>query len=388
MQNHILTSRARPLVSIGIRKFPRAQSTQATANGQRARITDWDISTWSTHRAMIDWTKNLKSLIIKQDSKRTWAMNGAIIPPIRLNDVQKPIPRERATVGYTWETKTPVTSDPVLKKMHRRRLWTYLCRVDVNHIKVHGDQRPQQKQQHREAKPARPKQTRWHHKPGPALMRWHHKPGPGQRGLWGSYIVEQMLSIIKKKAASSCSTVRVILRPNTLSRAMFAGTTGRTEERSQSRPDPGAAQQQTFTSHFGNYSAVWLKNWWTENSLDAFRWRWLTCDLSKAADKQSLVVTVPKGDAVTQSVLMAMFDLMLFIGIDHTQQVLLQQLWTAQHWAVVYKRCHKPDSETNESWSWTGPRRIIHTGYNNHIQWLLQTTDVFMVGEKKLLGAF
>lgn len=31
----------------------------------------------------------------------TWAINGAIIPPMRLKDVQKPIPRERATVGYT-----------------------------------------------------------------------------------------------------------------------------------------------------------------------------------------------------------------------------------------------------------------------------------------------
>lgn len=35
-----VTSRARPLVSIGSRKFPRAQMTQATANGARARITD------------------------------------------------------------------------------------------------------------------------------------------------------------------------------------------------------------------------------------------------------------------------------------------------------------------------------------------------------------
>lgn len=127
---------------------------------------------------------------------------------------------------------------------------------------------------------------------------------------------------------------------------------------------------------------MWLKNWWTENSLNAFRWRWLTCNLSEAADKQSLVVTVTKGDAVTQSVLMAMFDLMLFVSINHTQQVLLQQFRTAQHWAVVYKRCHKPDSETNESWSLTGPGRIIHTGYNNHIQWLLQTSDVSMLGEK------
>lgn len=44
-----LTSRARPLVSIGSRKFPRAQTTQATVNGLRARTTDRDISTCSKH---------------------------------------------------------------------------------------------------------------------------------------------------------------------------------------------------------------------------------------------------------------------------------------------------------------------------------------------------
>lgn len=36
-----------------------------------------------------------------QGGEDTWAMNGAIIPPMRLKEVQKPIPRERATVGYT-----------------------------------------------------------------------------------------------------------------------------------------------------------------------------------------------------------------------------------------------------------------------------------------------
>lgn len=34
--NAFLTSRARPLVSIGSRKLARAQTTQATANGLRA----------------------------------------------------------------------------------------------------------------------------------------------------------------------------------------------------------------------------------------------------------------------------------------------------------------------------------------------------------------
>lgn len=38
---------------------------------------------------------------LQQHTELTCAMNGAIIPPIRLNDVQKPIPRDRATVGYT-----------------------------------------------------------------------------------------------------------------------------------------------------------------------------------------------------------------------------------------------------------------------------------------------
>lgn len=59
-----------------------------------------------------------------------------------------------------------------------------------------------------------------------------HKPGPSQtQNKWsisGSYIVVQMLSIMNKEAATSCSTVRLNLRPNTFSRQMFIGTTGRT----------------------------------------------------------------------------------------------------------------------------------------------------------------
>ena len=72
---------------------------------------------------------------------------------------------------------------------------------------------------------------------------------------------------------------------------------------------------------------------------------WLTCDLSEAADEQRLVVTEGEGDAVTQPVLMAVFDLMLSSCVRHTQQVLLQQLWTAQHWTVVREGCHEPKGQ-------------------------------------------
>lgn len=40
-------------------------------------------------------------------------------------------------------------------------------------------------------------------------------------------MVEQMLSNMKKTAASSCSKAKVTLRPKTFSRPMFNGTTGR-----------------------------------------------------------------------------------------------------------------------------------------------------------------
>lgn len=44
-------------------------------------------------------------------------------------------------------------------------------------------------------------------------------------------MVVQMLTIMNRTAASSCSTVRLRLRPNTFSRQMFNGTTERTEVR-------------------------------------------------------------------------------------------------------------------------------------------------------------
>lgn len=77
----------------------------------------------------------------------------------------------------------------------------------------------------------------------------------------------------------------------------------------------------------------------------------LTCDFSQGADEQRLVVAAPKGDAVAESALMAVFDLMLCVGIYHTQQVFLQQLWTAQHRAVVREGRHKPAGQT-ETRSW------------------------------------
>lgn len=57
----------------------------------------------------------------------------------------------------------------------------------------------------------------------------------------------------------------------------------------------------------------------------------LTRHLSKAAYEQRLVVAQGEWDAVTQPVLMPVFDFMVSICIRHTQQVLLQQLRTAQH---------------------------------------------------------
>lgn len=51
----------------------------------------------------------------------------------------------------------------------------------------------------------------------------------------GSYMVEQMLSSMKKRAASSCRTAMVIFRPKTFSRPMFSGTTEDTRTEDGSR---------------------------------------------------------------------------------------------------------------------------------------------------------
>lgn len=47
---------------------------------------------------------------------------------------------------------------------------------------------------------------------------------------------------------------------------------------------------------------------------------------------------------------MAVFDLMLSICIRHTQQVLLQQLRTAEHGAVVREGRHHPDGWRKPQW--------------------------------------
>lgn len=46
----MLTSNARPLVSMGKNATPTAQITHAVANGDRARITDLDINTYDTRK--------------------------------------------------------------------------------------------------------------------------------------------------------------------------------------------------------------------------------------------------------------------------------------------------------------------------------------------------
>lgn len=46
-------------------------------------------------------------------------------------------------------------------------------------------------------------------------------------------MVEQMLSNMKKTAASSCSKAKVTFRPKTFNRPMFNGTTGRKQVQEQ-----------------------------------------------------------------------------------------------------------------------------------------------------------
>lgn len=55
----------------------------------------------------------------------------------------------------------------------------------------------------------------------------------------------------------------------------------------------------------------------------------LTCHFAQAADEQRLVVALCKRDAVTQSILMVVLDLMFSVSTRYTQQVLLQQLRAA-----------------------------------------------------------
>lgn len=128
-------------------------------------------------------------------------------------------------------------------------------------------------------------------------------------------MVVQMLSIMKKMAASSWSTLRLILRPKTVSRPIFSGMTG------------GEGQKSNRTHSTAE----------TFHGLPG-----LTCHLAQAADEQRLVVALCKRDAVTQSVLMVVLDLMFSVSICYTQQVLLQQLGAAQHRAVVQEGGHEP----------------------------------------------
>jgi len=51
----MLTSNARPLVSMGIKTTPIAQITHAVANGDRAKITDLDINTYDTFKQCYLW---------------------------------------------------------------------------------------------------------------------------------------------------------------------------------------------------------------------------------------------------------------------------------------------------------------------------------------------
>lgn len=234
-----LTSRARPLVSIGSRKFPRAQTTQATANGLRARITDRDINTWSKHTFMShlhntwelhlrqNWTHLSDERSYHSSNPTEWCTESHPQRPshsgIHLRDKKDPLPE-------TWF----VSWDLQLQKPAIKLVGTYLSSVNINHVKVHRDQRTKQEQYHCEPKPGVKDRDRDLRK----LPNVRPKVFKNPVRLWGPYIVVQMLTIMNKTAASSCSTVRLNLRPNTFSRQMFTGTTERTEERWDSRPDP------------------------------------------------------------------------------------------------------------------------------------------------------
>lgn len=98
----------------------------------------------------------------------------------------------------------------------------------------------------------------------------------------------QTLSTMKKMAATTWSTLRLILRPKTVSRPMFSGMTGK-KDKSQTGHIPTA---EIFHGTSG-----------------------LTCHLAQAADEQRLVVALGKGDAVTQSVLMVVLDLMFSVSV-------------------------------------------------------------------------
>lgn len=95
-------------------------------------------------------------------------MNGAIMPPIRLKEVQKPIPMERTTVGYTWGGRgysvlnggceanpNSIILSPRQGDMQPKSEPAHLSGIYVNNIEVHGDQGPQQEEQRCEPKPAR-----------------------------------------------------------------------------------------------------------------------------------------------------------------------------------------------------------------------------------------
>lgn len=68
-----------------------------------------------------------------------------------------------------------------------------------------------------------------------------------------------------------------------------------------------------------------------------------------------MVIALGKRDAVAQSVLRVVLDLMLPVGVCHAEQVLFQQFRTAQHRAVVQERGDKPEG------SWRRVREEVKT---------------------------
>lgn len=145
-------------------------------------------------------------------------------------------------------------------------------------------------------------------------------------------MVEQMLSSMKKRAASSCMTAMLTFRPKKFNRQMFNGTTGRKQ--------------------WSNICSWSQAGWRCAGGVLEVYWRCaggvlevcsgLTGHLPQAADQQSLVVAAGKRDAVTQAVHQAVLGTMFSACVGDTQKVLLQKFGAAQHSTVIQEGGHKP----------------------------------------------
>lgn len=158
-----LTSRARPFVSIGSRKFASPHMKQATANGLRARITDSDISTLKqktkkTHR---------KWMMEKPDDNWKHHNIQYCRSETDLSDKRRNHPSDttegRAETHPQWSSHSGINLRNNIKHLSPQSwlmdtsqwklMWTHLSCVNINCIEVHRNRGSDQEQQHREAKP-------------------------------------------------------------------------------------------------------------------------------------------------------------------------------------------------------------------------------------------